>query len=251
MARTFDEVLAEVSRQSDPQRKTILNSITDLPNQQVADESALDAKKNQAYDDILSGARRRGVGVAFGGIPLGEQATYNATDYAPAVARLKQSYNDRKGSLETALGDIGKNDYSTAYNIFNTDRQFEQSQRQFEEQKRQFDAQLAESRRQASAAAAASDVSRYFNTGQSQPAQQQAGGSGITAKDQEIYNKAKATANLYQKLPGDFNKFIREQLPNINSSDPATRDYARKYILSSYQQAGLGNAQALKIWGLV
>jgi hypothetical protein len=141
MARSFQQILAEVSAQSDPQRKTVLNQIADLPNQQVAQESALGAQKDQAYEDIVNGARRRGMG--FSGIPLGEQAKYNATEYAPALANLKTGFNNSRTTLQSSLADMGKNDYSTAYDMFNQDRSFA-------EQQRQFNAQLAESRRQSS-----------------------------------------------------------------------------------------------------
>lgn len=130
--RSFDQVLADVTARSDPQRQVVLNQISQLPTQQAADEASLDAKKTQAYDEILGGGRRRGLG--FSGIPLGEQAKYNATDYAPAVANLKASYGGRKATLESALSDIGRNDYSTAYDMFNQDRNFEEQQRQFNEQ---------------------------------------------------------------------------------------------------------------------
>lgn len=146
MARSLDQVLAEVTARSDPQRQIVLNQVSQLPAQQKAEESSLEAKKNQAYDDILGGARRRGLG--FSGIPLSEQAQYNATEYAPAVANLKSSYSNRRSTLEAALADIGKNDYMSAQDIFNQDRSFEEQQRQFNEQ-------LAESRRQAAKATAA------------------------------------------------------------------------------------------------
>lgn len=129
MARTLDQILAEVTAKSDPQRQIVLNQISSLPTQQAADEAGLEAKKTQAYDEILGGARRRGLG--FSGIPLGEQAKYAATEYAPAVANLKASYGGRKATLESALADIGRTDYSTAYDMFNQDRTFEEQQRQF------------------------------------------------------------------------------------------------------------------------
>lgn len=140
MARSLDQILAEVTARSDPQRQIVLSQISQLPTQQAADEASLGAKKDQAYEDIVSGARRRGLG--FSGIPLGEQAKYNATEYAPAVANLKSTYGTRKSTLESALADIGSRDYSTAYDMFNQDRSFEEQQRQFNEQ-------LTESRRQA------------------------------------------------------------------------------------------------------
>lgn len=143
MARSIDQVLAEVSAKSDPQRQTVLKQIADIPNQVKAEETALGAKQTQAFDEILAGARRRGLG--YSGIPVGEQAQYNATDLMPAIARLKTSANDRRSSLETALADIGKQDYSTAYDIYNQDRNFE-------EQQRQFNSNLAFQREQAAAA---------------------------------------------------------------------------------------------------
>lgn len=142
MARSFQDVLAEVTAQSDPQRNIVLNQISQLPTQQAAEETSLNAQKDQAYQDITDSARRRGLG--FSGIPLSEQAKYNATDYAPALASLKSNYSNRRSSLESALADIGKNSYTTAYDIFNQDRNFEEQQRQFNEN-------LAEQRRQAAA----------------------------------------------------------------------------------------------------
>lgn len=140
MARTFDQVLAEVTARSDPQRNIVLGQISQLPTQQVAEEAGLEAKKTQAFDDITAGARRKGLG--FSGIPLGEQAKYTATDYAPAVANLKTSFSNRRGTLESALADIGRQDYTSAQDIYARDRAFEEQQRQFNEQ-------LAEQRRQA------------------------------------------------------------------------------------------------------
>lgn len=131
MARSFQDVLAEVTAQSDPQRNIVLNQISQLPTQQAAEETSLNAQKDQAYQDITDSARRRGLG--FSGIPLSEQAKYNATDYAPALANLKSTYSNRRSTLDSALADIGKQDYSTAYDIYNQDRNFEEQQRQFNE----------------------------------------------------------------------------------------------------------------------
>lgn len=128
--RTFDQILSSVQAQSDPQRQTVLNQIADLPNQQAAAESGLNAQKDQAYQDIVSGAQQRGIG--FSGIPLQEQAKYNATNYAPALANLKSTYANQKGTLESALAGIGQNDYSTAQNQFNTEQALAEQQRQFD-----------------------------------------------------------------------------------------------------------------------
>lgn len=161
MARSLDQILAEVTSKSDPQRQIVLNQISSLPTQQAADEAGLAAKKDQANEDILSGARRRGLG--FSGIPLGEQAKYAATDYAPAVANLKTSYGGRKATLDSALADIGRTDYTTAQDIFGRDRSFEEQQRQFNEQ-------------QAAASRAAAQQSSIYSGlyGKGQSGQQQA-----------------------------------------------------------------------------
>lgn len=129
-ARSFDQILADVSAQSDPQRQTVLNQIADLPNQQSAAESGLNAQKNQAYQDILSGAQQRGLG--FSGIPLQEQAKYNATNYAPALANLKSTYANNKATLENTLAGIGQNNYQTALGQFNTENALAEQQRQFD-----------------------------------------------------------------------------------------------------------------------
>lgn len=134
MPRNFDTILAEITAKSDPQRKIVLDQVAALPTQQAADEAGLEAKKTQAFDEILGGARQRGLG--FSGIPLGEQAKYAATDYAPALANVKAGYGQRKGTLESALADIGRSDYTTAYDIFNQDRNFAEQQRQFNLQER-------------------------------------------------------------------------------------------------------------------
>lgn len=132
MATSFSKILAEVQSKSNPQRQSILKQISSIPEQQKAQESSLVAMKDQAYDDILSGARQRGLG--FSGIPLGEQAEYNATQFAPAVANLKSGFNERRSGLEQALAGIGQNNYMTARDIYDRDRQFEEQRRQFNEQ---------------------------------------------------------------------------------------------------------------------
>lgn len=227
MARTFEQVLADVTKQSDPQRQTILRSIADIPSQQLAEEASLTAKKDQAYTDILDGARRRGTGVAFGGIPLGEQAQYAATEYAPAVARMKTGFNERKGTLESALADIGKNDYSSAYSIFNTDRQFEEQQRQFNEQ-------MAENRKQAAAARAAQSASLadYF-------------GGGNQAAGSFTPQSAK-----YEKTQSGFRFFDASGMP-INAAQFAKMtSTGYRQLLSEMSKAGDKNAGiALKYVG--
>ncbi len=130
MVRTLDSILADINTKTDPQRATVLSQIADIPKQQAADEAALKAQQETAYGDIVNGARRRGLG--FSGIPLGEQAQYSATQYLPAVAKLKTGYNDRATTLQSTLAGIDANNYAQANDIYNQERSFAEQQRQFD-----------------------------------------------------------------------------------------------------------------------
>lgn len=55
--------------------------------------------------------------MAFGGIPLGEQATYLGQNYLPAVANLKNRFNQQKFNLQDALAQIGIQQRKDAYSI--------------------------------------------------------------------------------------------------------------------------------------
>lgn len=152
--RSFDQILKEVTAKSDPQRKIVLNQVAALPTQQAADEASLEAKRALANEDIITAARRRGTGIALGGIPLGEQAKYATAEYAPAVANLKAGYGERRGTLESALADIGRSDYMSAQDLFGRDQQLEEQRRQFD-QTMMFNREQAAQQQRAAAAARA------------------------------------------------------------------------------------------------
>src|SRR5688500_11877662 len=99
--RTLDQIISEIRGVYDPQVNTLRQKQSSIPDVIRGEETALGAKKDQAFGDIVSGARRRGLG--FSGIPLGEQAKYSATEYMPALARLRQSGQDQATSLEEAI----------------------------------------------------------------------------------------------------------------------------------------------------
>jgi len=149
MARTIDAIIKEVSSRSDPQRQTIMKQVADIPRQIQAETAGLEAKRLRANDDILGAARDRGVG--FGGIPIGEQAQYAATEFAPALARLKTAGVDRRTSLESALSDIGSRDFANAQDIFRDERDFAENARRFQIQQEE----AARARAAASRAASA------------------------------------------------------------------------------------------------
>lgn len=142
----MDQILTELSPQFDPQIAGARKDIAAIPGQLAAEESGLQAKQTNAFDDIVGGARRRGLG--FSGIPLAEQARYTASEYMPALARLRQSGQDRTRSLEDAIFGIQERRGTLA-------QQLRQQDLSLDEQKRQFDANMAFQREQAARARAA------------------------------------------------------------------------------------------------
>lgn len=144
--RTLDQVIASLGSIYDPAAQNIQQQRSLIPQQQQADEAALQGQQTQAFDNILQGARRRGTGVAFGGIPLGEQAKYNSTTFMPALANLRGQYATKDLSLQDALLNLNRDRATQAQSTF-------ENERNFYEQKRQFDEQQAAAKRQAAASA--------------------------------------------------------------------------------------------------
>lgn len=152
-ARTLSQIVAELDPTYTPQIESIRQRQAAIPEQMQAEEKGLQAKQENAFGDILNGARRRGLG--FSGIPLAEQAKYTASEYMPALARLRQSGNEQRMSLEDAILGIQERRNTLAQTLW-------QQEKDREEQQRQFEQQMAESRRQA---AAASSFSPSFGGG--------------------------------------------------------------------------------------
>lgn len=144
--RTLQQVLGELDSTYQPQIDTLRQRQTALPGQLQADEQGLAAKQESAFGDIVNGARRRGLG--FSGIPLGEQAKYSATEYMPALARLRQSGHEQALSLEDAINGVYERRNTMGQQIYQNE------QNQFE-QRRQFDANLALQKQQMAAQQAA------------------------------------------------------------------------------------------------
>lgn len=141
--RSLDQILSELDNTYNPQINSIRRQQADLPGQQIAEEKGLQAKQESAFGDILGGARRRGLG--FSGIPLGEQAKYTATEYLPALARLKTASKQQAMSLEDAINQIYEKRNTMGQSIY-------QNEQAAAEQRRQFDASMAFQREQAAAA---------------------------------------------------------------------------------------------------
>lgn len=241
MARTLDAILAEVNKRSDPQRSIILKQVAELPKQQQAEEAGLRAQLDVANENILGSARQRGLG--FSGIPVGEQAKYAATEFAPALARNAAQFSNRRASLNDALAGIGQDNYKTAYGIYGDELDRDFQAQQFAEQQRQFNEQKAASERaQAAQAASNNSIMNWLKNNQSanptapqpppapqnltppQTPQEKAHDFVRNMKDSgaspiEVVNDFNAAKAWYEKTGDqtDYYKllFYREQFPDI------------------------------------
>ncbi len=155
--KTLGQINKELSSIYDPYAKNIQARQSMIPEQIKSEESGLQAKQEQAFGEILGGARRRGLG--FSGIPLAEQAKYTSTEYLPALARLRQSGREQSMSLEEALLGLRRDRATQAQSMFDANRNYDLANRQFKESVRQFNEQMraaAQERARAAAASAAS-----------------------------------------------------------------------------------------------
>jgi len=103
-ARTLEQIISELSPSYAKQTQSLQDRANLIPGQIQSETAGLEAKQTNAFEQILGGARRRGLG--FSGIPLGEQAKYTATDFLPAVARLRQSGVEQATSLQDAINNV-------------------------------------------------------------------------------------------------------------------------------------------------
>lgn len=118
--RSLQQILTELDSTYAPQIDVYRQRQAAIPGQIQAEEQGLGAKQEQAFGDILNGARRRGLG--FSGIPMAEQAKYTATEYLPALARLKQSGREQAMSLEDAILGINERKTQFGQSIFQSEQ---------------------------------------------------------------------------------------------------------------------------------
>lgn len=151
-ASTLDQVIASLQNVYQPQIDSINQQQAALPAQAAAQTAGVNAAKDDAFNGILSQARQRGTGVAFGGIPLGEQAQYTASTYAPALANLQTSQNQQGQSLVDALNKINEDKFNTANGIYQFGVNQDNQAQQLAEQQREFDASQAAAAKAAASA---------------------------------------------------------------------------------------------------
>lgn len=176
MARTLEAAKAELEPYYAGSRNVIQTKLNAIPGEIEAGIAQADAKLGQANDNILAGARRRGLG--FSGIPVGEQAQYAATEYAPAIANMRTAGKNQELSLLETLNSYDRDQRQAAQGLVDGDLARGFQERQFQEQIRQFNEQMAAQERQAAQARAAqqADISRYLGGGAAAGAG--AGGAG-------------------------------------------------------------------------
>lgn len=115
MARALEQILQELDSVYNPQKDVYNQQIKALPGMEQAELGGLEQSKQDSFNQITQGANRRGV--AFGGIPLGEQAQYLGSTYLPAVANLKGRFAGLKGDLSQRLAELGAKQRMDAYGI--------------------------------------------------------------------------------------------------------------------------------------
>lgn len=230
--RTLEQIITELRSPYDAQAKSLQERANLIPQQIEAEEQGLNAKKDQAFSDILNGARRRGLG--FAGIPLGEQAQYASTEYAPSLARLRMSGREQAMSLQDAILGINERRDTLANQLYQQeqDREFQRTQA---EAQRAFEAQQAEANRRAQRAAAAAALPTFGvppPSAQSGPrfVQSGKGGSFYDANNRPI------TAAQFARQKGMDIRDVLYELGSLGDKQAAT----------FYNQLkGLGNNAAL------
>jgi len=204
MARTLEQIISELNPTFQPQVQSLQERANLIPQQIQAEESGLQAKQGEAFGSIVDGARRRGLG--FSGIPLGEQAKYTATEYLPALARLRQSGQERAYGLQDAILGINERRDTLGQQIYG------------QEQDRDFQAQQAAAARAAAARSAATPTFGSVGGAQQPQArfeQKGRGGNFYAADNTPI------TAAQYAKATGQELGSVLYELASMGDTNAA------------------------------
>lgn len=100
IVQTLDQIMAELQPGYASQRNIIGQSIANTNETYKADELALDAARTQGFNQINEQATGKGIGRAFSGIPISEQAEYLSTTYLPGKQAAKAKQRDSLLTLE-------------------------------------------------------------------------------------------------------------------------------------------------------
>lgn len=215
MARSLDQIIQELDAGYSPGRRLINERIAALPAQADAEISGLKAQEQDYFDNtIMSGARARGLG--FSGIPEGERARYGATQFLPAIARVRGAQNEARTSLLGALNDVNLDQRKTAMSVYQTELDREEAARQ--------------------AAASRAAASKAFSL----PGFGGGTSAGAQAPDQLSVVKQKAMADVQAMLGRRDTRSFYEELMAIQKSAGYGNQYDQaKLELLAATQPGL------------
>lgn len=119
MARALADIITELNSVYQPQKDIYNQQIGQLDPQMQAEQSGLEAQKQDSFGQITAGANRRGL--LFSGIPLAEQASYVGQSFLPAVANLKAKYAQQRFNLQDAIAKITQDQYLKGQDIYQTE----------------------------------------------------------------------------------------------------------------------------------
>lgn len=119
----------------DPQTQYIQQQKTALAPQYEANLSALEQAKLNAFRDIGTTARSRGM--QFSGFSPEQEARYTGATYLPAVANLKAQYAAGLSALDKAIIDLGTQRQTQALSLGREDLAYQRTAAENEKQ-RQF-----------------------------------------------------------------------------------------------------------------
>lgn len=161
--QTLDQIQAELQPGYTAQRGVIQKGILNTNETYKASELALDAAKTQGFNQINTQASERGV--AFGGVPIEEQANYLSTKYLPGKQAAKaQQQSDiltlegQNAALDTDIRNRAFSSRETqvgAQNQWNLQQQAQEAAAEAARIERDFRASQAEKDRAHQAAQAA------------------------------------------------------------------------------------------------
>lgn len=159
--QTIAQAMADLDPAYSASRNAIGQQQANIPIKYDAQRSGIRAERGQAFNTI--NAQARGRGVAFGGIPLDEQATYLSTKYLPGLQQADFQQNEENLALtkelagidkELRLGAVGRVDKQTSdLNSWNQMLATQKFQQEEAERDRAFRASQSALDRSASAAA--------------------------------------------------------------------------------------------------
>lgn len=148
MARSIDQITAELGSVYNPQIEQVNQQLAALPAYYTAQQGGLDTAKTNAFTDIGNQASAKGM--SYSGMPIAEQSRYVGEKYLPAMAQLSKQQSDQTFGLKGQLTDIYGKRMSQAQALQQAELDREEQARQAEANRQ---AQLQAARMQAQAAA--------------------------------------------------------------------------------------------------